>query len=167
VLENLSMGGTVMRNTFRLRTGCAILLALLCGTLVANSIVQAQATGAGPTLYKRLGGYDAIAAVTDDFLGRLAADKQMSRFFVGVSADSLRKLRQHVVDQLCEATGGPCYYFGRSMKTVHAGLGIAESDWQVTVKHLTATLDQFKVPEKERSEVVTLFASLKSDIVEK
>jgi hemoglobin len=91
----------------------------------------------------------------------------MTRFFIGVSADSLRKLRQHVVDQLCEATGGPCYYFGRSMKTVHAGLGITESDWQLAVKHLTATLDRFKVAEKERGEVLTLFSSLKSDIVEK
>src|SRR5882724_12588722 len=156
-----------MRNKFRLRIGCAMLLAMLCGTLVANSLVQAQATGAAPAFYKRLGGYDAIAAVTDDFLGRLAGDKQMSRFFVGVSADSLRKLRQHVVDQLCEASGGPCYYFGRSMKTVHAGLGITESDWQITVKHLTATMNKFKVPDKERNEILTLFASLKSDIVEK
>jgi len=93
-----------MRNKFRL-TGCAILLALSCGTFVPNSLAQAQATGAARAFYKRLGGYDAIAAVTDDFLGRLAGDKQMSRFFVGVSADSLRKLRQHVVDQLCEANG--------------------------------------------------------------
>ncbi len=91
----------------------------------------------------------------------------MSRFFVGVSADSLRKLRQHVVDQLCEATGGPCYYFGRSMKTVHAGLGITEFDWQITVKHLMATLDKFKVPDKERSEIPAMFAGLKIDIVEK
>jgi len=91
----------------------------------------------------------------------------MSRFFVGVSADSLRELRQHVLDQLCEASGGPCYYFGRSMKTVHAGLGITESDWLITVKHLTATVDKFKVPDKERNEILTLFASLKSDIVEK
>lgn len=121
----------------------------------------------GRKSFKRAGGYDAIAAVTDDFLGRLAADKQMSRFFVGVSADSLRKLRQHVVDQLCEATGGPCYYIGRTMKTTHAGLGITESDWQVTVKHLNATLDRFKVPETERNEILTLFASLKRDIVEK
>jgi hemoglobin len=128
---------------------------------------QAQSSSAAPALYKRLGGYDAIAAVTDDFLGRLAADKQMSRFFVGVSADSLRKLRQHVVDQLCEASGGPCYYFGRSMKTVHAGLGITESDWQLTVKHLTATFDKFKVPEKERQQVIELFSTLKKDIVEK
>ena len=55
------------------------------------------------------------------FLAGSPRTTQMSRFFVGVSADSLRKLRQHVLDQLCEASGGPCYYFGRSMKTVHAG----------------------------------------------
>ena len=144
-----------------------VLVALLCGILAMGCSAQAQSSSASPALYTRLGGYDAIAAVTDDFLGRLAADKQMSRFFVGVSADSLRKLRQHVVDQLCEASGGPCYYFGRSMKTVHAGLGITESDWQLTVKHLTGTFDKFKVPEKERQQVIELFSTLKKDIVEK
>jgi len=156
-----------MRGKLALRVGLVILAVMLCGTLSPESPAQARSSSAAPSLYKRLGGYDAIAVVTDDFLGRLAADKQMSRFFVGVSADSLRKLRQHVVDQLCEASGGPCYYFGRSMKTVHAGLGITESDWQITVKHLTATMDKFKVPDKERNEILTLFASLKSDIVEK
>jgi len=156
-----------MRGKLALKVGLVILAVTLCGTFRPESPAQAQLSSAAPSLYKRLGAYDAIAAVTDDFLGRLAADKQMSRFFVGVSADSLRKLRQHVVDQLCEASGGPCYYFGRSMKTVHAGLGITESDWQITVKHLTATMDKFKVPDKERNEILTLFASLKSDIVEK
>jgi hemoglobin len=144
-----------------------ILVALLCGILAIGCSAQAQSSSAAPTLYTRLGGYDAIAAVTDDFLGRLAADKQMSRFFVGVSADSLRKLRQHVVDQLCEVSGGPCYYFGRSMKTVHAGLGITDSDWQLTVKHLMATFDKFKVPEKERQQVFEFVSTLKKDIVEK
>ena len=71
-----------------------------------------------------------------------------------------------MVDQLCEASGGPCYYFGRSMKTVHAGLGITESDWQLTVKHLTATFDKFKVPEKERQRGRRVFVDLKNDIVE-
>ena len=156
-----------MRGKLALKVGLVILAVTLCGTFRPESPAQAQSSSAAPSLYKRLGGYDAIAAVTDDFLGRLAADKQMSCFFVGVSADSLRKLRQHVVDQLCEASGGPCYYFGRSMKTVHAGLGITDSDWQITVKHLTATMDKFKLPDKERNEILTLFASLKSDIVEK
>src|SRR6201982_4124928 len=72
-----------------------------------------------PTLYKRLGGYDALAAVTDDFIGRLATDKTVGRFFVGASDNSKMRIRQLVVDQLCAATGGPCLYIGRDMKTAH------------------------------------------------
>ena len=141
---------------------------LVC-LMFAGCASAAQAPGAAgtATLYKRLGGYDAIAAVTDDFIGRLASDKQLARFFGGVSADSQKKLRQHVVDQLCEATGGPCIYTGRTMKTSHAGLGISESDWQLAVKHLVATLDKFKVPEKEKNELLAIASSLNPDIVEK
>jgi len=119
------------------------------------------------TLYQRLGGYDAIAAVTDDFIGRLATDKQLARFFGGHSEDSLKKIRQHVVDQLCAATGGPCVYTGRDMKTSHKGMGISEADWSSAVTHLVATLDKFKVPAKEKNEVLGAVSSLKGDIVEK
>jgi hemoglobin len=117
------------------------------------------------SLYHRLGGYDAIAAVTDDFVGRLATDPQLKRFFTGLSVDSQKKLRQHVVDFLCNATGGPCLYTGRDMKTAHTGLGITEDDWNASVKHLVETLDKFKVPEKEKSEVLGAISGLKGDIV--
>ena len=129
---------------------------------------HAWSAQAADPLYKRLGGYDAIAAVTDDFIGRLAADKQqLARSLVGLSADSEKKLRQNVVNQLCEATGGPCFHTGRTMKASHARLGISESDWQLTVKHLIATLEKFKVPEKEKGELLAIASSLKGDIVEK
>jgi len=117
------------------------------------------------TLYHRLGGYDAIAAVTDDFVGRLVADPQLKRFFGGLSVDSQKKLRQHVVDFLCNATGGPCLYTGRDMKTAHTGLGITEDDWNASVKHLVETLDKFKVPEKEKNETLGAISGLKGDIV--
>jgi hemoglobin len=141
----------------------------LLAVLLFAGCASAQAPGAqaAPSLYKRLGGYDAIAAVSDDFIGRLAADKQLGRFLVGLSADSQKRLRQNVVDQLCQATGGPCIYIGRSMKIAHAGLGITESDWDLTVKHLIDSLDKFKVPEKEKNEFLALASSLKPDIVEK
>ena len=71
-----------MRGKLALRVGLVILAVLLCGMFRPERPAQAQSSSAAPSLYKRLGGYDAIAAVTDDFLGRLAADKQMSRFFV-------------------------------------------------------------------------------------
>ena len=144
-----------------------LFLCLFFSGCAAQSAAQSPAAGSATTLYKRLGGYDAIAAVTDDFIGRLASDKQLVRFFGGVSADSQKKLRQHVVDQLCEATGGPCIYTGRTMKASHTGLGIAESDWQAAVKHLVAMLDKFKVPEKEKGDLLAVASSLKADIVEK
>jgi hemoglobin len=120
---------------------------------------------ADKTLYERLGGYDAIAAVTDDFIVRLISDASLARFFTGHSNDSKAKIRQHVVDFLCNATGGPCKYTGRSMKVSHEGLNITEADWDASVKHLTASLDKFKVPAKEKGEVLAAASSLKADIV--
>src|SRR5205807_3515977 len=156
-----------MMNKLVGKIGAALVVSALFAGCASNTAAQAPVASSTPTLYKRLGGYDAIAAVSDDFIGRLASDKQLSRFLVGLSADSQKKLRQHVVDQLCEATGGPCIYTGRTMKASHAGLGITENDWQSTVNHLVATLDKFKVPEKEKGELLAIASSLKPDIVEK
>lgn len=145
------------------RIMCLLAVLWLAGTaLIAGDHHESQ-----QSLYKRLGGYDAIAAVVDDFVQRLATDPQLGRFFQGHSANSVKKIRQLVVDQLCEATGGPCYYTGRDMKTAHAGMGISENDWNASVKHLVATLDKFKVPEKEKNEVLGAISTLKDQIVEK
>ena len=93
---------------------------------VAAPAFTQQTAPAAPILYKRLGGYDAMAAVTDDFLRRLTADPGFARFFSGHSTDSLKKIRQLIVDQLCAATGGSCVYIGRDMKTAHAGSASAK-----------------------------------------
>ena len=119
------------------------------------------------SLYERVGGYNALAAVVDDFVGRLVADKQFERFFAGHSIDSRKHIRQHILDQFCAATGGPCIYTGRDMKTSHAGLGITDADWDAAAKHLAASLDKFKVAEREKNEILTFVTSLKKDIVEK
>jgi hemoglobin len=124
-------------------------------------------TAAQESLYKRLGGYDALAAVSDDFIARLATDPKEGRFFVGFSTDSQARIRQHIVDFLCVATGGPCKYTGRDMETAHTGLHITDEDWDISVKHLGETLDKFKVPAREHQEVVNAIAPLKSKIVGK
>jgi hemoglobin len=135
--------------------------------LLALAICAPVHAQQAPTLYKRLGGYDALAAVTDDFLGRLATDQQFSKFFVGHSADSIKRIRQLIVDQLCAATGGPCVYTGRDMKTAHAGLGITDKDWDASVRLLVATLEKLNVPAKEKDEVLGAIGGLKKDIVDK
>jgi hemoglobin len=136
---------------------------LSVGLVMFAGALQAQA----PTLYKRLGGYDALAAVTDDFIGRLATDSVIGRFFAGHSKDSQLRIRQLIVDQLCAATGGPCVYIGRSMKASHAGLGITGAEWDRAVRLLVATLNKFTVPAAEQSEVLAAISTLKPDIVEK
>jgi hemoglobin len=135
--------------------------------VLAMAVVAGTASGqAASTLYKRLGGYDAIAAVTDAFIKKLATDPEIGKFFVGHSTESKARIRQLVVDQLCAVTGGPCVYIGRPMKQVHAGLGITEAHWTASVKHLVATLDEFKVPKKEQDELLALVGPLQADIVD-
>jgi hemoglobin len=137
-------------------------IALVLSLLVCSSLFAADQ----PSLYKRLGGYDALAAVTDDFIGRMATDKTLGRYFAGHSKDSLMRIRQLVVDQLCAATGGPCVYIGRDMKSAHQGMGISEADWNTAAGHLVATLDKFKVPEKEKGELLGILGPMKGAIVE-
>jgi hemoglobin len=151
-----------------------IAIGVLAFTLIAGALPlmnqnasAAMVQGGEKSLYERLGGYNAIAAVVDDFIGRLIADKRFEKFFAGFSTDSRKKIRQHIVDQFCVATGGPCVYMGRDMKTTHGGLGITEDDWNAAAKHLVASLDKYKVPEKEKGEVVAFVMTLKKDIVEK
>jgi hemoglobin len=153
------------RQTF-LKTTFSILALLLFLSWSAGAQAMAQGTKE-KSLYERLGGYDAIAAVVDDFIGRLVADKQFNKFFVGHSEDSLKKIRQHIVNQFCAAAGGPCLYTGRDMKTSHHGLGITSDDWDASAKHLVETLDKFKVPEKEKNDLLAFVTSLKKDIVDK
>ena len=150
----------------RLRSLAATLVVLFSASLLLAQ-AGAQPSSAGPSLYKRLGGYDAIAAVTDDFVPRLVNDKQVGRFLLGLSENSKGHLRQLFVEFVCAGTGGPCVYTGRDMKTSHKGLGITGSDWDIAVKHLIATLEKFKVPEKEKGELLAVVSSLKGDIVEK
>ena len=146
------------------------MLLLLVGSVGTKGRAQSQSAAhqeTQPSLYKRLGGYDALAAVTDDFVGRLVADQKLARFFGGVSNDSKKRIRQLVLDQLCAATGGPCIYIGRSMRTVHEGLGITEDDWNLAIGHLVETLDKFKVPKAEKDDLLKILGPLKADIVDK
>ena len=117
-------------------------------------------------LYKRLGGYDAIAAVAGDLLVRLMADAQLARFWQNRAEDSVRREKQLLINFLCASAGGPLYYVGRDMKTSHRGMGISESDWHTFLVHLEATLDGFAVPATERAEVLGFVNSTKPDIVE-
>ena len=119
------------------------------------------------SLYSRLGGYDAIAAVADDLLPRLVSDPLLGRFWAHRAADSIRREKQLLIDFLCASAGGPLYYTGRDMATSHKGMGISAQDWEIFLGHLQATLDRFQVPKQERGEVLGFVESTRAGIVEK
>ena len=118
------------------------------------------------TLYERLGGYDGIAAVADDVMPRVMSDPQIGRYYKHRGEDGLRREKQLLIDFLCSVTGGPMVYTGRDMKTTHVGMRISGSDWTAFMVHLHATLDEFKVPDRERNEVISFMDSTKGEIVE-
>ena len=118
------------------------------------------------TLYQRLGGYDAIAAVCADLLPRLQADPVLERFWLHRGEDGIKREYQLLVDFLCNAAGGPMYYTGRDMKQSHKGMRISAADWDAFMRHLHATLDKFALPAAERTDVVAFIESTRNDMVE-
>jgi hemoglobin len=119
------------------------------------------------SLYTRLGGYDAIAAVVDDLLARLRSDALLGRFWTSPrSVDTHNRERQLAVDFVAASAGGPTFYLGRDMKLAHEGMGITKADYAAFMQCLSATLDAFEVPEPERGEVAAFATSLEAQIVE-
>jgi hemoglobin len=116
------------------------------------------------SLYDRLGGKPAITAVVDDFVGRVAADTRINGKFANAN---IPRLKTMLVDQICQASGGPCTYTGRDMKSAHAGIGITGEEFDALVDDLVATLNKFKVPEREKNELLGALGPMKKDIVEK
>ena len=129
----------------------------------------AAAAPAAKKLYDRLGGKEAIKAVVDEFVAQCGADKRINSYFTGLASDPARmaKFKGNLVDQICAASGGPCKYAGKSMKDAHHGMGIADAHFTATVEDLTKALDKFKVPAKEKGELLAILGPLKKDIVEK
>ena len=117
------------------------------------------------TLYERLGGYDAIAAVADNLLPRLENDAQLGRFWANRGDDGIAREKQLLIDYLCNNAGGPMLYTGRDMLTSHRGMGITESDWQIFIGHIKATLAEFQVPQQEQDDVLAFIDSTRADIV--
>jgi hemoglobin len=121
------------------------------------------------TLYERLGGKKAITAVVDEFVGRVAADTRINHYFAAAAADPKRLalFKMKLVDQICQASGGPCKYTGKDMKTAHMGMGVTGGDFNALVEDLVSALDKFKVGEKEKGDLLGALGPMKTDIVEK
>ena len=115
------------------------------------------------SLYTRVGGQPAITAVVDRFVSNVAADKRINGFFANTD---IPPFKAKLVDLICQGSGGPCTYTGKDMKAAHEGMGVKEADFNALVEDLVAALDKFKVPEKEKGELLGILGPMKTAIVE-
>jgi len=143
-------------------------LSSILGVLAVSGWLVAPALSAAEeaSLYERLGGYDAVSAVVDDFAAKLFDDPVVGARFFGMGADTRQAFRQKNKNLVCAATGGPCKIISRSAAQTHTGLGITASEFGIVAQHLIDTLNKFNVPEKEHNELMVIIGSLRPDIVE-
>lgn len=135
----------------------------LGGMLLLAGCAGTDTIPAQQPLYDRLGGKPAISTVIDQFVANVAGDSRINARF---ATTDIPRLKANLVDQVCMATGGPCEYKGRDMKMTHAGMKISNSDFGALVEDLVKALDTFKVPTREKSELLGLLGPMKKDIVE-
>jgi hemoglobin len=124
-----------------------ICVGLLMAIPFMGAAVAVHAEDKGKSLYERLGGYDAISAVVSEFANSLFSDQKLGSFFGGWNADKQARFKQLNTLLVCNATGGPCLYLGRTMADTHQGMRINDAQFDQVAGHLSATLDKFKVPQ--------------------
>jgi hemoglobin len=145
------------------RLATSVIVVALAGSAFA------LAQGTQKTLFDRLGGRAGITAVVDDFVANCAADTRINRFFAETAKDPKRMatFKMHLVDQLCEATGGPCKYTGKNMRDAHRGMGISNADFDALVEDLVKSLTKFKVSAADQKILLGVLGPMRADMVEK
>ena len=138
-----------------------------------STLPEGGAAASDKPLFERLGGLDAISAVVDAFLANVVADNRINARFANDVTDpeALKHFRQMLIDQICEATGGGpivgCKYTGKSMPDAHKDMKVTEDEFNALVEDLVKALDKYKVPEKEKGELLGALGGMKGDIVGK
>jgi hemoglobin len=151
------------------RSKRGLLVAVVCAiALAVAQVAFAQGKEPQKSLYDRLGGLAPISVVVSDFIDAMVPDAELNK---NPDIDAARKrvpaayLKYHVTAMVCQATGGPCVYQGRSMAESHAHMHISEKEWDRMVTIFKGVLAKHKVPEKETGELLEILGSTKADIV--
>jgi hemoglobin len=142
--------------------GCVLLLAM---TFVLSACASMSDKPATPSLYRRLGGREGIAGVVDAFWANALADARIGPAFKALPAAKVAPLRTNLADFICENTGGPCSYGGRTMQESHKGLKLTKEDVDACNAALAKALDQKGVGAKEKSELMAVVQGLMPSIV--
>ena len=141
--------------------------AILAAGLAIGTAAAAE-TGNPASLYERLGGMPAIHAVVDKLVDRILADERVNKWFAHAASDPehARAYKAKLADFICQGTGGPCKYAGADIVTAHQGRGVTEGAFNAVVEDLVAALDELKVPEREKGQLLAILGPMKSAIVQ-
>ena len=139
------------------------MMSMVVAVAATWTLSSATSFAADASLYERLGGQGAIQAVVTKFIGNVGADKRINSYF---ATTDLKKLNKLLVEQVCAASGGPCTYSGRDMKTTHKGMKVTTAAFNALVEDLVSALDTFNVPKKEKDELLSVLGPMNKDIVE-
>ena len=149
----------------RVAMGLGWLVLTVMLALHLSGCATMQEKPAGVSLYKQLGGREGIALVVDDFAANVVADERINARFKALKPEQVFKFKSNLADQICDATGGPCAYVGRDMKTTHKGMNITEAEWGATVEALVKALDKNNVPAGAKNALLGALGPMKPDIV--
>jgi hemoglobin len=158
----------IRTRNFALISGVIVALLAAVASTGCGREEKKPAAPSGPSLYERLGGLAPISVVVSDFIDVLVPDRVLNR---NPAIDAARKrvpaayLKFHVTALVCQVTGGPCEYHGRSMKESHAHLNITAREWDRMVSLFKGVLAKHKVPAKEQQELLEIVGSTRADIV--
>ena len=162
-----------MRNLTRKLPLTLLLAASMLGSLSACK--KNEATPAAPaSLYDRLGGLPAVSAVVDQFITNVVTEtmttnSNLKRTFNPLvqSGDAYRvaSLRNHLIDQIGQAAGGPLAYKGKTMQVAHQGMNITDVEFNALITELGKAMTTKGVPAAQQAELVTILSPLKPTIV--
>lgn len=137
----------------------SLISGLIAGLLVVAGCASTQNTN---SLYADLGGKTGIADIVDRFLMHMGNNEVIVDSFAETDIEAFRG---HLIDQICEVSGGPCEYTGRSMAESHAGLGVDTRQMNALVSDLINAMDDENVPLGAQNRLLGLLAPLHEDVV--
>ena len=136
--------------------GIVVLSGLLLLSVADDSVAGAH------LVYERLGYQSGVEKVVDYFLANVAGDDRVNGRFADTD---MARLRSNLIDQVCEATDGPCTYQGKSMREAHAGMGITEAEFAIIAGHFGAAMEQAGVGASDHATVMSVLSAMQDDIV--
>ena len=128
--------------------------------LLLASVAHAQDT----RTFREFGGHDGVERITVDLVDRLVKDPRIKHIF---DHADLERFTHQLTKQLCELTGGPFRYQGRSMKEVHSGMGLRTADFNALVEDLQDAMEKFRVPNRAQNKLLSKLAPMFHGIVER